>query len=338
MEFTDFAAGHDDDERRLDRIARKFLAEDSISQVYKSIRSGLIKVNGRRQDPGFRVHDGDRISIADFLTSGADTSTGTAGQGEKSMSTDNESLKQITVLRTKDLLFIDKPYNICVQNASRKEESLDSIVKSAYSKQGQDKSLSFRPGPLHRLDRQTTGLVVFSQSIDGARWFSHALSEHRLVKKYIAVTEGAMEREETWEDSVSKENNSERMYKKADRYSFFHTVSASRMSGGKYAMTKALPLACGSYNGKPVTLVEYTLFTGRKHQIRASSARHGFPLLGDSAYGAEKINEPQHLYLHSFSICFPKNPLSLPEKVEIAPGENFKALLRKSLINWNCGL
>lgn len=332
MEFNRFTAGPDDDERRLDRVARKFLSEESLSHVYKSIRSGLIKVNGKRQDASFHVHEGDTISIADFLVK--DSGSMDSGRGEA-----GAPLEKITVLRTKDLLFLNKPYNICVQGASPNGVSLDSMVKEEYAHSGQshEKSLSFTPGPLHRLDRQTTGLAVFSQSIDGARWFSRALREHALIKKYIAIAEGSLNKEETWEDSIS--NSDKNMYKKADRRAFFHTVSARDAHyGGQYARTKASPLAHGSLNGRPVTLVEYTLFTGRKHQIRASSARHGFPLLGDSAYGAARIGGNRRLFLHSCSISFPENSLGLPGKISCPPGDDFISILRASLINWNYGL
>lgn len=332
MEFNRFTAGPDDDGRRLDRVARKFLSEESLSHVYKSIRSGLIKVNGKRQDASFHVCAGDTISIADFLANASGSrDDGTAEAGA--------TLEKITVLRTKDLLFLNKPYNICVQGASPNGVSLDSMVKAEYAHSGQrhEKSLSFSPGPLHRLDRQTTGLAVFSQSIDGARWFSQALREHTLIKKYIALAEGTLDKDETWEDSISKIDKS--MYKKEDMRAVFHTVSAGpALGGGQYAVTKASPLAHGSFRGRPVTLVEYTLFTGRKHQIRASSARHGFPLLGDSAYGASKIEGNRHLYLHSCSISFPKNSLGLPGKITCPPGDGFISILRASLINWNCRL
>ena len=67
MDFIHFTAGKDDSERRLDRVLRNFLSEEHLSSIYKSLRKGLIKVNGKKCDGNFRISQGDDIQIAVFL-------------------------------------------------------------------------------------------------------------------------------------------------------------------------------------------------------------------------------------------------------------------------------
>ncbi|MBR6913189.1 MAG: hypothetical protein IKN34_05210 [Treponema sp.] len=67
MDFKHFTAGKDDDGRRLDKIIRRFLDENALSSIYKSLRKGLVKVNGKKRSAEFKVSENDDIEIAEFL-------------------------------------------------------------------------------------------------------------------------------------------------------------------------------------------------------------------------------------------------------------------------------
>ena len=71
MEFIRFKTGKDDEGRRLDRIAKKLLSEENLSQLYKALRNGLIKVNEKKQKGEYRIQKGDEIKIASFLAENA---------------------------------------------------------------------------------------------------------------------------------------------------------------------------------------------------------------------------------------------------------------------------
>ena len=90
------------------------------------------------------------------------------------------------------------------------------------------------------------------------------------------------------------------------------------------------------YEGKDVTLIEYKIETGRKHQIRAQSSFHGYALLGDTAYGAQKIAESQSHFLHAYRLTFPKDTIfGLPEHIDAPIMTNFEKMLVKILIKWS---
>ncbi|WP_296668662.1 MULTISPECIES: RluA family pseudouridine synthase [unclassified Treponema] len=329
MEFIRLKTGKDDEGRRLDRIAKKLLSEENLSQLYKALRNGLIKVNEKKQKGEYRIQKGDEIKIASFLA-------------ETALLTDKKNQKKITslpegwiVLRTQELLFLNKPYDLPVQKSKAGELALNVFVQEDYdffnSKNAQ-KSLSFRTGPLHRLDRRTTGLIAFSQNLEGAQEFSKAIQEHKIKKTYIAIIEGALGKTEIWTEKISRNE-------KDLNSSKFHTVSVNSDSkNSKESYTTVIPVAYGEYKGIQVTFVKFVISTGRTHQIRATSAYHAHPLLGDTVYGAKQISEKQNLFLHSYSLEFQENLFNLPKKIVCPPGENFVSVLKSSLINLPCEL
>ncbi|WP_178843025.1 RluA family pseudouridine synthase [uncultured Treponema sp.] len=325
MEFIQLKAGKDDEGRRLDRIARTLLADENLSQLYKALRSGLIKVNKKKTKGEYRIQPGDEIQVAAFLSKNIKNVI------QKSPLTKKTLPEDWVILRTDSLLFLNKPYDINVQKAGKNDRALNELVQEDYLSFHQKKdeaSLSFKTGPLHRLDRRTTGLITFSQNLEGARWFSEAMKTHSIKKNYLAIVEGKLEKHEIWTEKISKGEE------KASDSIKFHTVSVNfDDDNSKDSRTEAVPLAQGLYRGKPVTLVNFLISTGRTHQIRSTSAFHSHPLLGDTAYGAEPVSEKQQLFLHSWSLEFPKNPLGLPEKLTCPPGEIFVSVLKSALIN-----
>ena len=315
MNFREFTAGKDDDGRRLDRILRIFLKDLSLGEIYKLLRKGLIKVNNQKAKPEAHINQGDIILIAEFLF-----------QKEKEPALSDSKNKNTSpdlniIFENDDLLIIDKPYGISVHGQEGDPELLNNKVEAYYlnkKKEASSDSISFRPGPLHRLDRNTSGLLVFSMSLNGARWFSEGIKNHTLGKKYIGLAEGKLKNKETWEDKLADSEES---------LKGFYTVKED--SQGQTAVTMATPLAWGKLNNNEVTLVEYQIKTGRKHQIRAQSKIHGYPLAGDKAYGAKLKCKGREYFLQAYCLTFPKdNPLQLPQEIKMGLSPDFIDLLQ----------
>ncbi len=317
MDFTHVTAGQDDDGRRLDTIIRRYLPGQPLSRVYGALRKGLVSVDGRRRRQDFRVRAGSDIAIARVLLSGEAAAAETPAAAPIP--------DDLVLFRNDDLLILNKPYDLSVQKARRDGRSLADMVQGDYAfhhgDDGSCGSLSFRCGPLHRLDRKTTGIVVFSQSLRGAQWFSQAIQTHAVQKKYLALMQNALEHKQTWEDVVAEKDTLSRR---------FRTVSVG--DGGKHARTLAEPIASGSFRGIPVTLVQCAITTGRKHQIRAQAAAHGFPLIGDTAYGGIRIAGTQDFFLHAHRLVIGKNPLGVPPDIRADIPDNFAKMLRDCLI------
>ena len=309
MEFKTFTAGPDDNDRRLDRIIRTIIPKDSLSSLYKAIRKGLIKVNDSKTSAESHIFQGDKISIAAFLFE-------SSGSEPKKNENNSKNIPLDIVFQNEHILVVNKPYDTTVQGD---KDSLNKIVQKYYEETIKTESISFKTGPLHRLDRKTTGLLCFSLSLKGARWFSENIATHNIKKIYSGIIQGKLLSSERWEDSLLK---------KYDKEESFQTVKVGlNANESKTAITEVIPVSCGRWQNTDFTHTQFKIETGRTHQIRAQSAFHNHPLLGDTAYGGKKIPFTEY-FLHAETLIFPKdNPLNLPEKITAPLPENFQKFL-----------
>ena len=273
-EFTEFVAGANDAGRRLDRVVRKFLGEVSLGAIYRAIRTGSVLVNGAKRREDYRVHSGDKLRFAKKLIDESDLQTSDrAGETDPARAEPAVSLTAPIVFENEHILILNKPRGMLVHG----HDSLEQEVR-AYLTPKLPPSLSFRPGPLHRIDRNTSGLVTFGISIRGAERFTELLSAGQIRKIYLALVDGTLRRAAVWTDPLARDTA--------------HRVTRIDPSG-KTAVTRAIPLI----SAKGRTLAAIEIETGRTHQIRAQAALHGHPLSGDRKYGSIHV----HPYLlHAF--------------------------------------
>ena len=304
MDFTDFQTGKDDTGRRLDKVIRIFIPDLPLSNIYQSMRKGLVKVNGKKTKPDYRIVENDVISVADILL----------GHEQKSENThaDTGSIKieNLIVFENDDILILNKPEGINVHKAKKNEISLAQLVETYYKRTRSCESLSFRPGPLHRLDKMTKGLVCFSMSLKCAKWFGEQMEAHKIKKTYYATVEGRVEETVKWNDYILKED---------ENGDDFHTVKVidgntkDIPADAKECITTIIPLEIFTNTGNVFTRCEFQIETGRQHQIRAQSAFHGHPLAGDTAYGTTVSALP--FDLRAFKLEFSKNDMGIPKNI-----------------------
>lgn len=291
-----FTITENDAQRRLDRVLRKLFPALPLSRIYSSLRHGFIKINGKKVKPSYITQKNDTLEIhpsfglsdkgipestvkTNYSTSSSllthniiKTETLSFGVKKSAVSyNDNREKKHPfpcpdVIFKTKDILFINKPQGIQVHG----ENSLQSAVLKYFMPL--KKSLSFKPGPLHRLDKNTTGIIAFSQSLKGAHAFTQALQKGIIGKYYLGIIEGlAM-------PSVLKS-----------------------IIDGKECTTFAKVLHVSARH--MVSLVLFTLITGKKHQIRLQCGLFGTPLLNDKKYGSKQsIKNGENYFLHAFKL------------------------------------
>ncbi|MCL2209488.1 MAG: RluA family pseudouridine synthase [Treponema sp.] len=272
-------AGENDNNRRLDRILRKALPSSPLSLLHRLLRQGKVLVNGKSAKADKHVFSGDKISIPipeDTVEPAPNTNLPSA----------------VDVLwQDSNLLAVNKPSGLYVHG----NDSLDTMVRSFLADKISS-SLSFKSGPLHRLDRPSSGIVVFSKTLEGARLFSSLLKERKIRKTYLFIAEGNVEKEAVWENFLVRDREKKRTF-----------VSKA----GKNAVTKIKTLSSAS--GFSFVIAE--IITGRTHQIRAQSASHGYPLAGDRKYGSQKKGV---FLLHAWKMEF------LDVKIEAALPQVFR--------------
>lgn len=289
--------GADDDGRRLDRILRKALPDHSLSLIHRLLRQGKALVNGKNAGPGERIPAGTVIQIVlqNEPRHAPRHCTPVPDRDSPSISPKSPPPEVPEILwRGNGVIVFNKPPGL----ASHGKDSLDTIVKTWLSGK-LPPSLSFRPGPLHRLDKPTSGAIAFSENLDGARLFSRLLRERAIKKTYLAIVEGRISKDETWQDGLVRDTSAKK-------------TLVTDGAGAKNAVTAVKPLAGnGSY-----TLIEAHLVTGRTHQIRSHAAAHGHPLAGDSKYGGHGF--PGGFFLHAWKMEFTGQPAGFPHTI-IAP-------------------
>jgi 23S rRNA pseudouridine955/2504/2580 synthase len=284
-------AAADDNGRRLDRVLRKAVPDLPLSALHRLMRKGRVLLDGKPSEPAARVRAGQLIevplAVADISSGGAEISA-------------SRPLPPV-LFEGAGLLILNKPPGLLVHGKG----SLEEIVR-LYLKPVLPPSLSFRPGPLHRLDRPSSGVIVFSTSLEGARRFSALMRERKLRKEYLAIADGIMEDEGTriaWIDELIR-----------DREAGKTLAQGKGGEKSRKALTRVRPLA--EAGGRTLILAE--IETGRTHQIRAQAAAHGHPLSGDLKYGGRPL--AGGFFLHARALEFPAPPTGGRDGAEDFPG------------------
>ena len=187
------------------------------------------------------------------------------------------------VYEDKYLLVIDKKEGLLTNSPTKEKDTAQSILNQyfIYSQQ------RCRAHTIHRLDRDTSGLMLFAKSKEVALMFEEDWKNTVYDRRYVAVVCGNMEKKEGVVASWLKDNKA------------FITYSSPTDNGGKYAETYYETLM----TNKGYSLVELRLETGRKNQIRVHMADIGHPVVGDVKYG-NGDNSLGRLCLHAYKLCF----------------------------------
>jgi 23S rRNA pseudouridine955/2504/2580 synthase len=278
-------AAIDDENRRLDRILRKLFPDMPLSRIYSLLRKEKVVVNGKKADAEcahLRIMAGDVIAVPDEL------SVARRKQRKGKDASVLPDMRFRIVFENDDLLVINKSAGMPVHGgASKKQKNLAEIVE-AYLAGTIPTSLSFAPGPLHRLDQPTSGLIMFSKSLAGARLFTAFIREHKIVKRYLAVVDGCIETPALWRDALVRNREERKTF--AAGYGDFDI---------RQAETYITPLASTS----AYSLILMEIRTGRTHQIRSQATLRDHPLAGDKKYGGSFLKTG--LLLHAYSLEFP---------------------------------
>jgi len=314
MERHILRPGPNDHGKRLDRILRVCFPAAPLSAIFAALRKGEVRVNGKKARRDYRVTEADEISvkkIAPFFryeagSPGSLSIEESENPGEKTISAESRAQKlsstnfftKYIIFEDEHFLVLNKPWGVLSHGPASLAEDV-----AAYLAPVLPPSLAFSPGPLHRLDRNTTGIIFFSKSLGGARFFSSALRAGTIRKTYYALIEGRLETRQTWTDTLVRDTVAR------------VTRSRAGTAAGKTAVSEVRPIA----PSRDYTLCEITIQTGRTHQIRAQGAARGHPLAADRKYGGRPLAGIPHgaYILHAAELLLPR--ASLSAEVQPAP-------------------
>ena len=271
-----------DAEQRLDRFLRKYLKRAPLSAVYKIIRKDL-KLNGKRAAKDVMLAEGDVITL--YMTEDKLKELTAPAQKRKAK-------RQFKIAyEDRNVLIVEKPSGLLTHGDSHeKKNTLMNQVCGYLQEKGEydpAREKTFTPSPVNRLDRNTTGLVIFGKTAEGLRQLTSLIREREGVSKYyVTIVAGNLKDEIVIDDPLEKNDRT-------------NTVRISRK--GQEARTVVRPVE-HSRDGR-YSAVEIELVTGRTHQIRAHLAGKGYPLIGDPKYGIRYPGVNTQL-LHAHRLVF----------------------------------
>jgi 23S rRNA pseudouridine1911/1915/1917 synthase len=296
-----FEAAGPDTGKRLDAWLAAKLEKFSRSYVEKLIEDCSVQVNGKREKAGYKLRSGDSVTVCI--------------PDPVQLEVKAEEIKLDVLYEDDDIIVINKPRGMVVHPAAGNYSGtlVNALLEHCRGSLS-DINGVIRPGIVHRIDKDTSGVLVVAKNNSAHGQLSDRLKEHDIQRVYLAVAEGIIR-----EDSG-----------KVDAPIGRHPVERKKMAvdvkKGRRAVTHFKVLE----RFKSATLLEMRLETGRTHQIRVHMAYIGHPLIGDPVYGRKKQKygfEGQALHARLLGFIHPGTGEYV--QFEAEPPAEFAALVEK---------
>ena len=287
---------------RIDRWIRNNVASLPQSLIEKSLRKGKIKVNIKKVNSSYKLKTGDKIKFFNFAFE-----VNKKKEASKKFSPSPKLLKvhENKILENNDdFIVIDKSPGVPVQGGTKSKKNLiDILASSEFFK-------DTKPFPVHRLDKETSGIMIISKNHNSARLLTTLFRLRKIHKTYLAVCHGQISKKkgELKNELITFENDKKKIEKAITYYKVLSETDT----------TSFLEL-------KPVT--------GRKHQLRKQLAIIDNPIVGDKKYilSNKKIKSDKDLMLHAYSLKFYINNKKFFYKA--SPPAAFNKYLNKKKLN-----
>ena len=286
--------GNNEAGQRIDKFLRKWLKDVPLSAIYKNIRKGDIKVNGKKIKEKYSLNLGDIVETREIVSENK--------KDKKFIRVEDFNKIKITY-EDENMLLVEKWPGILVHSDKRQgEPTLTDYVLTYLCDKGDyipENEVTFTPASCNRLDRNTSGIVIFGKNYEALKLLNEMVRERRIKKYYQALVLGKI-KDGVYEAYISKNNESN-----------ISTVHDKEIIGSKkIAMEVKTLQTCGIYS-----LIEIDLITGRSHQLRAHLSHLGNPIVGDTKYGKGKINSffynkygINYQYLYAYKLVFKNCP------------------------------
>ena len=285
---------------RLDKALTLLLEDVSRSKIQSHLENGHIFVNGKVEKPSYKLSEGDEITVEDFPSEVSDLNP--------------EDIPLDIVYEDDELIVVNKPKGLVVHPGAGNEEHTLANALKFHSDNLSTLNGEFRPGIVHRIDKDTAGLLIVAKNDTAHAFLSNQLVDHTLGRKYYALVLGVIS------------ENEGKIIAPIGRDQKFRQKMAVDLLRGKEAETNFKVIE--RFNG--FTLIECSLKTGRTHQIRVHLNYIGHPVIGDPVYGKGNralYDDGQLLFAHEIHFIHPKTKKEMTFSVDLP--QYFKEILEK---------
>ena len=264
------------DGSRLDSYVAAQCPQLSRSHVQRLIDDGLVTVNGHASKSGYKLREGDLVAVEVPLP--------------QPIAPQPENIPLSIVYEDDDVIVIDKPAGLTVHPAPGHAEH---TLVNAMLAHCPELSIngSIRPGIVHRLDKDTSGLMMIAKNDAAQRDLSNQIKSRSVLKQYTVLVHGHLSPEKGVIDApIGRDPNARKR---------MAVVESGREARTRYRVLKYF---------KGYTLLEVTLETGRTHQIRVHLSATGFPVVGDAVYGkVSNVVDRQFVHASRLGFNLPSN-------------------------------
>ena len=288
-----------DENLRLDTFLASITGEISRSKLQNLIKSGHVTINGSAKKPSYPVKENDKI---EFEIPENETAR-----------IEPENIPLEIVYEDTNMLVVNKPSGMLTHpTASEKTGTLVNALLFKYGENLSDINGELRRGIVHRLDKNTSGLLMIAKNNKTHEYLADLIKNHKITKKYRTIVKGAYPIDEDVINLPIGRNTAQP-----------HKMAVSE--NGKESIT----IVKVTERFKDATYLDVTLITGRTHQIRVHLSHKGFPVFNDTLYGAgmAKVKTDEQV-LQSYYLRFTKPFSDEIIELEIEPDKKITKVLK----------
>ena len=309
MEKNEIIVNSEMEGMRLDRYLRKSFKNEPLSRIFGAIRSGDVKINGKKSKENYRLLLDDKITIKNLSMGNIKKNEKIENKIKKLQISQNEleKYKKMVIFENEDFFIVNKAEKIPMHKGTGHKYGLSEVFKKIYKSE----NINFA----NRIDFETSGLVIGCKTLKFLRYISEKIRKNEVHKKYFAIVHNGEFKNKkdfkienyltTAENRVIvSENPVSRESKKSITY--FKYINIDKLKNQK----KILDLLG---KNKDVSLLDIELITGRKHQIRAQLADKGLFIVGDKKYGIKDGSD--RFFLCCYFLSFDEYKFSILDRV-----------------------
>ena len=301
---------------RLDRAIRRQFPSFKQGQLEKLLRQGRIRVDAQKVKAGTRVHSGQKIEFAfdvpSYLAEQGSYITDIAAPNI-SDSVKRKALRQLESWRideTDEWMAINKPAGIAVQGGSGTNNHIDRLLQEGFGAE--------RPKLVHRIDKDTSGILLLAKSQKSARDLTALFKEQAISKTYLAFCIGNP-------SSPCKSGQPSKSGKISAPIAKSSQKGIEKMAVDLQQGLMAITLFKTLHSDNGISMVCLRPLTGRTHQLRVHMDNHGTPILGDGKYAGRKAHPSdafaRKMHLHAHFLSLPDGHIitaGVPEHMQLA--------------------